>query len=322
MEKATRAIRRSGVRLKSMNSGHTDLALVISGLRDMRMGLRSFQNAQTAVAQDMMVWAHTDENRAIQDVMEQINELHNFWADSQKDFLENLKAFRHQYEMILEGEKVVDSARANLAQAEQREYKIKKEIKKNAKKASVEEMMSMEMKLSDAEREKDLCQFEAVEKIQENEVCKLIRLKEGLTKLSDGYIEMAHKMAIIFDAQKEVVQALPDVHDTAIHELKYTGSGFTKQAVHKAKTRIEKYHALKYRLVPHGVDEPPPPYTPGYYDPVTGLPYEHDTTSNDVRLRPARRTEPRAPPLEERGTLARDYSSDEEDLQRLGAHKL
>lgn len=46
---------------------------------------------------------------------------------------ETLKAFRHQYEMILEGEKVVDMARANLAQAEQREYKIKKEIKKIAK---------------------------------------------------------------------------------------------------------------------------------------------------------------------------------------------
>ena len=111
------------------------------------------------------------------------------------------------------------------------------------------------MKLSDAERAKDLAQFEAVEKIQENEVCKLIRLKEGLTKMSDGYIEMAHKMAIIFDAQKEVVQALPDVHDTAIHELKYTGGGFTKQAVHKAKNRLDKYHALKYKLVPHGVGE-------------------------------------------------------------------
>ena len=45
------------------------------------------------VAQDMMVWSHTDENRAIQDVMEQINELHNFWADSQKDFLGKFISF-------------------------------------------------------------------------------------------------------------------------------------------------------------------------------------------------------------------------------------
>lgn len=115
--------------------------------------------------------------------------------------------------------------------------------------------MDVEMELSDAERAKDLAQFEAVQRVQENEVCKMIRLKEGLTKLSESYIDMAQKMAIIFDAQKEVVQAIPDVQDTAIHELKYTGSAFTKQAVQKAKDRIEKYHTLKFRLVPQGIGE-------------------------------------------------------------------
>ncbi|OQR68558.1 hypothetical protein BIW11_12836 [Tropilaelaps mercedesae] len=341
MDKATRAIRRSGVRLKSMNSGHTDLALVISGIRDMRIGLKSFQNAQIAVAQDMMVWSHTDENRAIQDVMEQINELHIFWADSQKDFLDQLKSFKHDYEMILEGERQVDTARGKLAQAEQREYKIKKELKKAVKKASVEELNSLETKLTDAERAKDLAQFDAVEKMQENEACKLIRLKEGLNKLSESYLEMAHKMAIIFEAQREVAQAIPDVHTTALHEMKYTGGGATKRAVQKAKDRLDRYHSLKYRLVAHGaVEEPPPPYTPGYYDPDTGMPYEHDLASNDVRLRTSRLTvaEPRAPPFEDdevsrnqreyhrdqrdRERAARRYSSEEDELQRLGAHKL
>ncbi|XP_022646838.1 uncharacterized protein LOC111266648 isoform X2 [Varroa jacobsoni] len=340
MDKATRAIRRSGVRLKSINSGHTDLALVISGIRDMRIGLKSFQNAQTAVSQDMMVWSHTDENRAIQDVMEQINELHIFWADSQKNFLDQLKSFKHDFEMILEGERQVDAARGKLAQAEQREYKIKKELKKAVKKASVEELNSLETKLTDAERAKDLAQFDAVEKMQENEACKLIRLKEGLSKLSESYLEMAHKMAIIFEAQREVTQAIPDVHTTALHEMKYTGGGATKRAVQKAKDRLDRYHSFKYKLVAHGTVEPPPPYTPGYFASEAGMPYEHDLASNDVRLRPARvmSMEPQAPPLDDETVLrdqreylrvqrdreraARRYSSEDEEQQRLGAHKL
>lgn len=90
--------------------------------------------------------------------------------------------------------------------------------------------------------------------------------------------------------------------------------------------------------------EPPPPYTPGYYDPDTGIPYEHDLASNDVRLRPSRMmaTEAQAPPFDDhddddavlrdqrdfvrsqrdRERATRRDSSDDEELQRLGAHKL
>ncbi|KAM7286588.1 hypothetical protein ISCGN_030377 [Ixodes scapularis] len=47
------------------------------------------------------------------------------------------------------------------------------------------------------------------------------------------------------------------------------------QAVQKAKDRVDQYHLYQYRLIPHcpSVEEPPPPYTPGYYDPTTGQPY-------------------------------------------------
>lgn len=49
-----------------------------------------------------------------------------------------------------------------------------------------------------------------------------------------------------------MAQAIPDVHTTALHELKYTGGGATKRAVQKAKDRLDRYHSLKYRLVAHG----------------------------------------------------------------------
>ncbi|XP_064477606.1 uncharacterized protein LOC135391308 [Ornithodoros turicata] len=291
MERASRVIRRSGARLKALNGGHADLNLVISELRDVRTAMKSFLTAQNSVSQDLVIWAQADENRVIQDVMCQLAELNTFWTDIQKDFLEQLKAFKHQFDLILEGEKHVDQARNQLAICEQKELKIKKELKKASKKATVEEINNLEMRLAQAERAKDLAQYETIEKVQENEAVKLIRLKGGLLKLSEAYLELANKCAIIFESQRDIAMYIPDVHDRSLHEIKYTGSGATKQAVQRAKDRVQQYHAYQYRLIPHcpSVEEPPPPYTPGYYDPTTGRPYHNnqDDEWGSVRQRVA-----------------------------------
>ncbi|XP_075739816.1 uncharacterized protein LOC119181094 isoform X1 [Rhipicephalus microplus] len=277
MDRASRAIRRSGARLKALNGGHADLNLVISELRDIRLAMKSFLTAQNAVAQDMVLWAQADENRIIQDVMAQLAELNALWTDIQKDFVEHLKTFRHQFELILEGERQVDHSRSALAACEQKELRIKKELKRAAKKATVEEISNLELKLAQAERAKDLAQFETLEKVQEHEAVKLIRLKQGLLQLSDAYLALANKGALLFEAQREIAAHMPDVPPhSVLHDFKYTGSGAMKQAVQRAKDRVEQYHCYQYRLIPHcpSVEEPPPPYTPGYYDPTTGLPYQ------------------------------------------------
>lgn len=59
-----------------------------------------------------------------------------------------------------------------------------------------------------------------------------------------------HIASFLFGLQ--VTQAIPDVHTTALHEMKYTGGGATKRAVQKAKDRLDRYHSFKYKLVAHG----------------------------------------------------------------------
>lgn len=141
-----------------------------------------------------------------------------------------------------------------------------------AQKATVEEISQLEVRLAQAERAKDLAQFETLEKVQEHEAVKLIRLKQGLVQLSEAYLALANRGALLFEAQRDIAQVMPD----APHHCKYTGSGAMKQAVQRAKDRVEQYHCYQYRLIPHcpSVEEPPPPYTPGYYDPTTGQPYQ------------------------------------------------
>lgn len=40
------------------------------------------------------------------------------------------------------------------------------------------------------------------DRIRENEALKMVRFKEGLMKISEAYLELANKCAIIFGAQK------------------------------------------------------------------------------------------------------------------------
>lgn len=61
------------------------------------------------------------------------------------------------------------------------------------------------------------------ESSKENEAVKLIRMKQCLVKLSESYLEMAHKCIHVFEAQRDVALALPDVHDAEVENIKYTG---------------------------------------------------------------------------------------------------
>lgn len=64
-----------------------------------------------------------------------------------------------------------------------------------------------------------------VDRIKENEAVKLIRFREGLRKLSSGYIAMAEKCQAVFSAYREVAATLPDVHEADLQQVTYTGRG-------------------------------------------------------------------------------------------------
>ena len=76
MDKASSALRRSSVKLMSFGNGHGDLQMIISQLRDVKASSRTFAAAQEAAMQDMFKWAMRDENRAIQDSVCQVCQLH------------------------------------------------------------------------------------------------------------------------------------------------------------------------------------------------------------------------------------------------------
>merc|ERR1719410_3095884 len=218
--------------------------------------------------QDLVKWSLKDENRAIQDALTQVGELFSVWTEVQRELTDHIKEFKHQFDMILEGAKQLDAAKTDLQLAEQKEGKIKKELKKAAKKATSEELREMTSRLEEAEREKDLAQLEVVDRVREHEAVKMIRIKEGLFKVSEAYVDYAQKCDVIFSAQKDIALQIPDVHDKDIQDIKYTGAGSTMQAVAKAKDQIKKFRRRESSMSSHshgqgrrssvGEDLPPP----------------------------------------------------------------
>merc|ERR1719481_1556103 len=207
--------------------------------------------------QDLVKWSLKDENRALQDALTQVGELFSVWTEVQRDLSTHIKEFQHQFDMILEGAKQLDMAKADLQTAEIKEGKLKKELKKAAKKATTEELREMSVKLSEAEREKDLAQLEVVDRVREHEAVKMIRIKEGIFKISEAYIDYAQKCDVIFGAQRDIALQIPDVHDKDIQDIKYTGAGSTQQAVARAKDKIKRFRR-RNSSVAHASRESPP----------------------------------------------------------------
>ncbi|XP_068250128.1 uncharacterized protein, partial [Palaemon carinicauda] len=261
MDKATKAIRRSGVRLKSISSGHGDLQMIISQLGEVRTSFKVFAHAQAQTSEDILKWACSHENRAIGETFGYLAELALIWTEVQREFADQLKEYKSMYELILEGEKHVTQARETLVAREQRETKLRKEYTKVSKKAPVEEVRLLKERLNQAERARDLAHLELVERVGENEAVKMIRIKEGLLNLGAAYQELAQKSLIIFTAHHNITSELPEVRDKDLHDVKYTGSQVARRYVEETKEKIRSFcpDISKKHPLP---DDPPPPYTP------------------------------------------------------------
>ena len=144
--------------------------------------------------------------------------------------------------MIVEGERRHETARAALDASDAKLGKTRKEMKKATKaKMPDGDIREIEKRLDSLEREREKHQMDVFDTVRENEIVKMIRIKDGLLKTAQSYIDMVRKGDVLFSAAKFIAQQIPDVGDREIHEIKYTGSGATMQAVIDAKQRISHY---------------------------------------------------------------------------------
>ena len=156
----------------------------------------------------------------------------------------------------MEGEQAVESAKSDYEAVEHREHKLSKDLKKLSKKAGnapnppqevIIQLRDLQHKLDQASKDKQLFRREANDRIKEQEATKMIRFKTAFNRISTGYLDLAEKCDICFTAGKEVVDQLPDVEDTDIHKVRYTGSSTTLRATIKAKEQIKNFRSRASR---------------------------------------------------------------------------
>ena len=90
--------------------------------------------------------------------MSYVGELLVFYTEIQKSFTDRLKEFTNQFEMILEGEKLVSGAKNQLEVANEKENRIRKEVNRASKKrdSGSSDLRDWTEKLVQAQREKDM----------------------------------------------------------------------------------------------------------------------------------------------------------------------
>ena len=82
---------RSGVRLRSIGSGHTHLKLLISDLSSTRQRYKDLLTTQTSASHRLERWSQAEESPAIQDVLHQTHELNLMWMEAQREFVGKLQ---------------------------------------------------------------------------------------------------------------------------------------------------------------------------------------------------------------------------------------
>lgn len=75
---------------------------------------------------------------------------------------DQVNEFKHQFEMILEGEKGIDTARSKFNNCENMEHKARKELKKIQKRRSAEDVRAFESRVIECERQRELAQTEGM----------------------------------------------------------------------------------------------------------------------------------------------------------------
>ena len=97
------SLRRSSVKLTSLGKGNGDLKMVISQLKTVKENSASFCKSQEKAMGDVEKWASKEENRAIQDCSQKLNDIFLLWTEAQREFVDCIDELRYHFKMILEG---------------------------------------------------------------------------------------------------------------------------------------------------------------------------------------------------------------------------
>ena len=245
--------RRHGAKLLSIGDGHGNLVMAISQFKELRNATKAVISAQNDTIDDLIKWSAHDtnnDNYAIQDIVEKFGELFSMWIESQRQFANDLKEVRKHFEMILEGERIVDTASKIVESTETTETKLKKERKKLIRKSTppINELEMIEERIAKIQLDKVQAASEFSSKQKDQKNLKSKRLKEALKKFSNGQLTLCKKGQILFDAGNDIIDHIPEMVLQDKNELEYSGSASTTQILIRTKEKLKNFNSENEKL--------------------------------------------------------------------------
>ena len=133
--------------------------------------------------------------------------------------------------MILECERLVDTARSIVESTETAETKLKKERKKIFKKSTppINQLEMVEEQIAKIQLDKVQAASEFSSKQKDQKNLKSKSLKEALKNFSNGQLTLGKKGQILFEAGNDIIDHVPEMVLEDKSELKYSGSASTTQ---------------------------------------------------------------------------------------------
>ncbi|PFX15868.1 hypothetical protein AWC38_SpisGene19878 [Stylophora pistillata] len=207
--------RRAANKVINSRDGHGSLGLLIF---DEKVVCESFQKliiAKANASLTMLKWAKNEENLALQDVFSKVFEVSTMWTTVMKDFTEEYHKYRKSFKEVLQQEKVLDESRKREAVHVTKMNKIQKQLDQNKKK-------------NDRARPRTIS----------NEVVEARKLRESLSKISDGLHHWASKTISVAETYKKLADLITDTPTHLSESKVFHGAGQSRSIVNDLARQI------------------------------------------------------------------------------------
>ncbi|VDN53419.1 unnamed protein product [Dracunculus medinensis] len=261
-------------------SASTELALLENGLQELSLTSKftsKIAETQQKALNTLTEWAKSSQNAAIDDVMQNTNELFRLFSEKQIRFAQDYNHFLQQLEKIVEDEREITKAEHQVNILEEKERKLRKEIQKRPsffRRGGDIFLLRQELDKVIADKEKAKRIFG--ETRAEMEVIKMFRFRKGMQGIADSYCSLANKCHAVFTCHREITELVPAISEQDVQRMVYDGMHIARERVNNLRRSLNritstdnlrqsirpaKRNEPSHRLHRNSFPSPPPPYS-------------------------------------------------------------
>eukprot|EP00041_Stephanoeca_diplocostata_P011763 m.194655 g.194655 ORF g.194655 m.194655 type:complete len:557 (-) comp18656_c0_seq2:99-1769(-) len=192
---------------RGLGRRHAGLKSIIAAQTNIRASAKIWTTAHTTATKNLTKWS-AQENDVLQTAFSGVSNLQSNWANAITSYTDQLKAHRTLFVDILNEEKALDVAKKSLRTAQRKTRKHDKAVEGLQKKGK--NTASAQLQLRQVTSIQEICAAEVESTLAATTEAKTRLAKRALLDGANAYIALCQKGLALFQAQKQLAEALPD----------------------------------------------------------------------------------------------------------------